>query len=44
MNGKVLVLAIVLSLLGIAVYEFVLVGGLSVEGVARFANGDVGPT
>ncbi|MFL0738730.1 MAG: hypothetical protein AB8A49_08600 [Prochlorococcus sp.] len=44
MNGKVLVLAIVLSLLGIAVYEFALVGGLSVEGVARFANGDLGPT
>ncbi len=44
MNGKVLVLAIVLSLLGIAVYEFVLVGGLSVEGVSRFANGDLGPT
>ncbi|KZR64638.1 hypothetical protein PMIT1342_00085 [Prochlorococcus marinus str. MIT 1342] len=44
MNGKVVVLAIVLSLVGIAVYEFVLVGGLSLEGIARFANGDLGPT
>ena len=44
MNGKVEVLAIVLSLVGIAVYEFVLVGGGSLEGIARFANGDLGPT
>ncbi|CAX32067.1 Conserved hypothetical protein [Prochlorococcus marinus str. MIT 9313] len=44
MNGKVVVLAIVLSLVGIAVYEFVLVGGVSLEGIARFANGDLGPT
>ncbi|HGY5540368.1 MAG: hypothetical protein AB8A37_06470 [Prochlorococcus sp.] len=44
MNGKILVLAILLFLAGIAVYEFMLVGGLSVEGVARFANGDLGPT
>ncbi|KGG27561.1 hypothetical protein EV13_1963 [Prochlorococcus sp. MIT 0702] len=44
MNGKLLVLAIVLTLVGIAVYEFVLVGGVSLEGIARFANGDLGPT
>ena len=44
MNGKVVVLAIVLSLVGLAVYDFVLVGWLSFAGIARFANGDLGPT